>query len=179
MMARLLCVAGLLWVAAGAWAAGDAAPATLPQLSEPPKRITGKEASTGYLFAKPAVLRGTLGEEKIQANIRPKEDIMDGIEGDYFVFGTTQKIMVVGDLSRGVFVMEESHDGKKISGRWEGTRDGDTLRGTWTSVDDTVSKPFVLTVFVDKPNVRTVSVRRSKPATAVTTAPTPVPPAAQ
>ncbi len=172
MMARLLCLAGLL-LAAGTCAAVDAEPATVAPLQEPLKRSAKapKPIPTAYLFAKQVILRGTLGDEKIQVRLGPKEDIMEGIEGDYFVFGMPHKILLAGDLGRGILVMEESQDGRKVSGRWEGTQDGNTLSGTWTSMDDKVTKPFVLTVINDKPRVQRVGTPRPKPEA--------VPPAAQ
>jgi hypothetical protein len=165
MSARLIFLSALL-AAGTSWAAD----AVMPPPLEEPKRVSNLPVQ-GYLFAKPVVLRGTLGEQKIQAHIGPKEDITEGIEGDYFVFGGPNKILLAGDLNRGELVMEESIDGKKISGRWIGTREGNTLRGTWTSSDDSVSKPFVLTLVSDRAGLQKATAARSKvaaPATAAT-----------
>jgi hypothetical protein len=159
---RLIFAASML-AAATSWAAD----AVMPPPLETPKRVSNAPVP-GYLFAKPVVLRGTLGEQKIQAHIGPKEDITEGIEGDYFVFGGPSKILLAGDLNRGELVMEESVDGKKISGRWIGTRDGNTLRGNWTSSDDAVSKPFVLTVISDRAGLQRANAEQTKVAAPVT-----------
>jgi hypothetical protein len=163
MMRRVSYLTVLLLTLGNAWAA-DLAP-----LQEPPKQLA--KTAPGYLFAKPVVLRGMLGEQKIQANLRPKEDITDGIEGDYFVFGGSVKILLAGDLNRGIFIMEESQDGKDISGRWEGTQEGDSLRGTWQSADGSITKPFVLAVVKEKPVLQKASATRAKPALPAATAP--------
>jgi hypothetical protein len=159
MSARLILLAGLLMATGASWAADE-----MPPPLETPKRIAKAPAVSGYLFAKPVVLRGTLGDQKIQAHVRPKEDIMEGVEGDYFVFGGSKKILLAGDLNRGQLVMEESEDGRKISGRWIGTQEGNTLSGTWTSFDDAVSKPFILTVVSDRGGVQRVNAARPKAA---------------
>jgi hypothetical protein len=161
-------VIGSLLISASAWAAEPvpvpAVPATPPAAAiEPlkapprlraPRKIKSRDDAPTYLFARPVILRGTLGEQKIQAHLQPKEDIMEGFEGEYFVFGAPQKIRLAGDLGRGIFIMEESEDGRKISGRWQGTQEGNTLRGTWTSSDDAVTKPFVLTLVGPQPEIQ-------------------------
>jgi hypothetical protein len=93
-------------------------------------------------FSKPLVLRGTLGDSQIQVNLRPKADVGDGYEGDYFVFGTSPRILLAGDLDGEELVLEESENGTDISGQWEGKRSGDTISGTWQSVDGSMKKPF-------------------------------------
>jgi hypothetical protein len=97
-------------------------------------------------FARPVVLRGTLGDDQIQVNLRPKADIEDGYEGDYFLFGSSQKILLAGDLDGEDLILEESENGTDISGQWEGKVTGDTISGSWQSVDGSVKKPFKITV---------------------------------
>jgi hypothetical protein len=40
--------------------------------------------------------------------------------------------------------MEESVNGKDVSGQWEGHRQGQSITGTWSSADGAVIKPFAL-----------------------------------
>lgn len=144
MMARwagpLLAV--LLSGAGAALAAGsDAVSKPLPT----PAAATLPGAASG-LFNKPVLLRGTLGDAQIQANVRPKAEIDEGVEGEYFVFGGTQKILLAGELEGEAVFLEESVNGTDVSGQWDGKREGDTIEGTWLSADGSVSKPFLLKV---------------------------------
>jgi hypothetical protein len=109
-------------------------------------QTTPKPAAAAALFAGPVVLRGTLGNDRIQVNLRPKADIEDGYEGDYFVFGSSQKILLAGDVDGEDLILEESENGTDISGQWEGKVAGDTISGSWESVDGSVKKPFRITV---------------------------------
>jgi len=43
------------------------------------------------LFHKPVFFRGVVGDINVQVNIRPKADIDEGIEGEYFIFGNSHK----------------------------------------------------------------------------------------
>jgi hypothetical protein len=97
-------------------------------------------------FARQVVLRGTLGDDQVQVNLRPKADAEDGVEGDYFLFGSSQKILLAGDLGGEDFILEESENGTDISGQWEGKLSGDMISGEWQSVDGSVKKPFNLKV---------------------------------
>jgi len=101
------------------------------------------DASSG-LFARPVVLRGTLGEARIQMQLRPKADPAEGLEGDYIVFGRSGHILLAGETEADGLLMEESENGTDVSGQWEGRQDGASVRGTWQSADGSVSKPFVL-----------------------------------
>lgn len=105
-------------------------------------QTTPAPTATAPAFAKPFVLRGTLGDNQIQVNLRPKAEVGDGYEGDYFVFGTSPKILLAGDLDGEDLILEESENGTDISGQWEGKLSGDTISGTWQSVDGSVKKPF-------------------------------------
>ncbi|MDB5840064.1 MAG: hypothetical protein JWQ23_2016 [Herminiimonas sp.] len=100
--------------------------------------------SAASLFSEPVILRGTLGEATVQASVRPKAEIDEGIEGEYFIFGRTRAILLAGELEGDDVFLEESENGTDVSGQWEGRRDGDTIRGNWLSADGSVSKPFVL-----------------------------------
>lgn len=100
------------------------------------------DTSTKALFLKPAALRGTLGEDQIQVNLRTKAEFEDGIEGDYFLFGSSQKILLAGEIEGEEMFLEESVNGTDVSGQWEGKIAGDTITGEWQSADGKVSKPF-------------------------------------
>lgn len=91
------------------------------------------------------VLRGTLGEDNIQLTLKPKQD-EDGFEGEYFVFGQSARILLAGEIEQNELAMEESRNGKDVSGQWEGTLQRGLLSGTWSSFDGTVTKPFSLTL---------------------------------
>jgi hypothetical protein len=103
-------------------------------------------ATTSPLFLKPVFLRGTLGDQNVQVNVRPKEQIDEGLEGEYFVFGRSLKILLAGEMEGVTLFMEESENGTDISGQWDGKLNGDTLTGSWMSADGTVTKPFSLKV---------------------------------
>lgn len=105
---------------------------------------TTPKPAAAAAFSKPVVLRGTLGDDQIQVHLRPKADVEDGYEGDYFIFGSSLKVLLAGDLDGEDFVFEESENGKDISGQWEGKMTADTISGTWQSVDGSTSKPFTI-----------------------------------
>lgn len=98
------------------------------------------------IFLKPVLLRGTLGDVNVQVHIRPKEQIEEGIEGEYFIFGNSLKILLAGEIEGDILFMEESENGTNISGQWDGKLEGNTLAGTWMSADGTFTKPFSLQV---------------------------------
>jgi hypothetical protein len=98
------------------------------------------------LFAKPLTLRGTLGDAKIEMHLQLKPDPTEGIQGSYVVAGQSAKILLAGESENTDVIMEESVNGKDVSGEWAGTLVGDTFRGTWSTTDDAVTKPFVLMV---------------------------------
>ncbi|MGB7481338.1 MAG: hypothetical protein WA924_13515 [Burkholderiaceae bacterium] len=103
------------------------------------------------LFAAAPVFGGTLGEEKIQARLRQKDDMREGVEGGYFFFGQSQKILLAGEFDAdGAVFLEESRDGTTVSGQWDGKLDGDTFSGTWSSFDGSINKPFALKVIPQK-----------------------------
>jgi hypothetical protein len=100
------------------------------------------EISGKMLFVKPVALRGTLGSDQVQVNLRAKEEFEDGIEGDYFVFGSSQKVLLAGEIEGEDLFLEESANGTDVSGQWEGKMAGDVISGEWQSADGKVSKPF-------------------------------------
>lgn len=100
--------------------------------------------SAAGLFNRPVVFRGKLGDMPIQATVRPKEIAEEGLEGDYFFFGRSQKILLAGELEGESIFLEESENGTNISGQWEGKLQDGAIQGTWMSADGSVSKPFSL-----------------------------------
>lgn len=141
-MRRIAAIVSLL-LAAGAHAADVSTPVSTPapastplQSAEPPPQ----------LFSKPMVFRGTLGDKQVQLSIRPKNPADEGLEGEYFVFGSSQNVLLAGDGEGDALLLEESENGKDISGQWDGKLEGDTLSGNWTSADFSVTRPFVLKV---------------------------------
>jgi hypothetical protein len=113
-----------------------------PAHSQPASAPSG----TAQPDAKPVLLRGTLGDEQVQVTLRRRAGGDDGYEGEYFVFGQSQRILLAGDVDADDFVFEESENGIDISGQWEGKRTGDTMSGTWQSADGAVKKPFLIKV---------------------------------
>jgi hypothetical protein len=128
--------------ASGVHAAGDVTQTVAPQ--------TPLAIAPAPIFLKPVFLRGTLGELNIQINLRPKEVADEGLEGEYFVFGRSAKILLAGEAEGDSLFLEESENGTDISGQWDGKLDGDTLIGSWMSADGLVAKPFNLKVITLK-----------------------------
>jgi hypothetical protein len=105
------------------------------------------QAPTGKLLqAGPLFLRGTLGEDQVQASLRAKTDPDEGFEGDYFLFGHSQKVLLAGELEGADVFMEESVNGTDVSGQWNGKLDGNVINGTWQSADGLVTKPFTMKI---------------------------------
>ncbi|HYC41464.1 MAG TPA: hypothetical protein VEB70_00600 [Noviherbaspirillum sp.] len=100
------------------------------------------DASAKMQFVKPVALRGTLGSDTIQMNLRTKAEFDDGIEGDYFLFGSSQKVLLAGEIEGEDLFLEESVNGTDVSGQWEGKMAGDVISGEWQSADGKISKPF-------------------------------------
>jgi hypothetical protein len=156
--AGVLCAT--LLASASAAGNGTAAGAGLPTAGN----IASAPVAQG-MFSRPVVLTGTLGTQRIEANIRPKAEIDEGIEGEYFVFGQSRKILLAGELEGEDVFMEESENGTDVSGQWEGKRAGGEIRGTWSSPDGAVTKPFVLRASVAAPATgKKPSTRKSQAA---------------
>lgn len=114
------------------------------------------------VFQKPVALRGTVGDVQIQVNLRPKEEVDEGHEGEYFLFGNSHKILLAGEIEKdGILFMEESVNGTDISGQWDGKLEGDVLAGTWMSADGSITKPFSLKIIpqVQKSSQKQISSR--------------------
>lgn len=155
MKSTLLCMAAAATVFASDAFAADATTNTPTQVQgavtvETAPAAVAASVAPAPLFVKPVFLRGTVGETNIQVNIRPKENIDEGLEGEYFIFGHSPKILLAGEMEGNTLFMEESENGTDISGQWDGKLDGDTLTGTWMSADGLMTKPFSLKVISNK-----------------------------
>ncbi|MFC5474209.1 hypothetical protein [Paraherbaspirillum soli] len=106
----------------------------------------GIAATTVNLFVKPMTLSGTLGDARIEMHLQLKADPTEGIQGTYSFAGQTAKILLAGESENTDVLLEESINGKDVSGEWAGKLVGDTFSGTWSTTDDAVTKPFVLKV---------------------------------
>lgn len=104
------------------------------------------EATGKSLFMKPVALRGMLGDAQIQVTLRTKEPAEDGIEGEYFVFGSSHRVLLAGEVEGHEVFMEESENGTDVSGQWDGKLAGETLSGEWQSADGKIKKPFSLRI---------------------------------
>lgn len=111
-----------------------------------PPVVQKAQTAIAKLFIKPVVFRGTLGDVDVQMRLSVKEDFAEGLEGEYFRFGRSQKILLAGEMETDGFFIEESENGTDVSGQWEGKLDGDSIRGSWMSADGEMTKPFVLNV---------------------------------
>lgn len=132
-------------IALAAISSGVSAQVTAPAPAQAPG------ANVPALFHKPVFFRGVVGDINVQVNIRPKADIDEGIEGEYFIFGNSHKILLAGEIEGDQLFMEESENGTNISGQWDGKLEGDTLVGSWMSADGTITKPFTLKAVIQKP----------------------------
>ena len=106
------------------------------------ERFERQLRSAGYC-RQPVRLRGQIDGRDIQLSLQPKKN-EDGLEGRYFFFGGSPEILVAGEVDGDDLLMEESVNGKDVSGQWEGHRQGQSITGTWSSADGSISKPFAL-----------------------------------
>lgn len=106
----------------------------------------GQIASVKHRFVQGVSLRGTLGSSMVQIDLRTKEEFEDGIEGDYFLFGQSHTILLAGEIEGNELFLEESVNGKDVSGQWNGKMAGDTIVGEWQSADGMTHKPFSLRI---------------------------------
>lgn len=153
MQRRFSCVAFyvLLGVTGTALAANDVPiaenAANLPAAASMATAAPETPSDTETLFAHAPVFKGNLGDLKVQVSLRQKDDMREGLSGTYFVFGASQQILLAGEFDRdGTIFLEESENGRNVSGQWDGKLTDDTFSGTWSSFDGTVSKPFVLKI---------------------------------
>ena len=93
---------------------------------------------------KPGLYRGSLGDAKIEMRLSWQAGVDESLEGSYIVFGKPDTVLVVGEFEGAEFVLEESHNGRDVSGAWSGRLEGDRLSGTWSNEDGSVELPFDL-----------------------------------
>jgi hypothetical protein len=103
-------------------------------------------ASGKMLFASPVALRGTLGDARVQVKLRTKAEMEDGIEGEYFVFGQSQQVLLAGEVEGDDVFLEESENGSDVSGQWNGILADDIITGEWQSADGKLTRPFKLQI---------------------------------
>jgi len=143
--------------------AGAATQDAIPSLAmeQPQTAIAvpqGRPVSEKLLQAGPIFFRGTLGDDQIQANLRAKADIAEGFEGDYFLFGHSQKVLLAGEIDGDDVFMEESVNGTDVSGQWNGKLNEEVVSGTWQSADGLITKPFTMKIVRNTmPPTRSVS----------------------
>ena len=102
------------------------------------------------LFAQPLSFRGTLGEATIELHLQLKPDATEGLQGTYSTVGQSASVLLAGEYDGGEVIMEESINGKDVSGDWSGQFDGKMFSGTWSTTDDAITKPFRLIVKPEK-----------------------------
>lgn len=138
MIGRWLCVVLLAASVQPAFAATTGSP-----VGPAESGITAVASLRQQLMTRDAVLRGDIDGRNLQLNLKPKKN-EDGLEGKYFYFGDSIQVLVAGEVDGDDIVMEESINGKDVSGQWIGHREGRTITGTWSNADGSVSKPFSL-----------------------------------
>jgi hypothetical protein len=112
--------------------------------------IQALAANQVSIFSKPVVLRGNLGNDQVEMQLRPKLDEPDSVEGSYIVFNGKRnhgnKIVVAGEVSGTKVTMEESEDGVDVCGQWDGALHGTNFRGVWQSDDGKTKLDFNLEI---------------------------------
>ncbi|WP_354685838.1 hypothetical protein [Cupriavidus necator] len=94
-------------------------------------------------YAALPVYVGKVGDEPVRLRLGPKPDERDSVRGEYTGRGAGVRLLA-GEWEDGAFLMEESDDGTRVSGNWEGTIDASgAVRGTWTDAfNPAVVLPF-------------------------------------
>jgi hypothetical protein len=100
------------------------------------------------------VYRGTLGGKNVQAIIDVEAGAEQSLTGTYFVFGEGTTVLLAGEFENDDLYLEESRDGKNVSGVWNGKIRGEHLVGTWSEDGDKAEVPFDLTRVGAIPNSR-------------------------
>jgi len=97
-------------------------------------------------YASLPVYVGKLGNQPVRLRLGPKPDERDSVRGEYSVGRESGVRLLAGEYENGAFLMEESDDGNRVSGNWEGTIDaGGAVRGTWTDpLNPDVALPFFI-----------------------------------
>lgn len=121
-------------------------------------------------YASLPVYVGTVGEQPVRLRLGPKPDERDSVRGEYSGRGAGVRLLA-GEWEDGAFLMEESDDGTRVSGNWEGTIDASgAVRGTWT---DAFNPAIVLPFFIRPLGMLVIPPFDMTPNSGVTYAPPP------
>ncbi|CAG2144737.1 hypothetical protein D3C87_1074140 [compost metagenome] len=98
-------------------------------------------------YAKFPVYVGNVGDKQVRLRVGPKTDTRDSLQGEYASGdGKGGVRLLSGEWNEGAFLMEESDDGTRVSGNWEGRIDqSGAVSGTWT---DAFNPAIVLPFFI-------------------------------
>lgn len=97
-------------------------------------------------YAKLPVYVGNVGDKPVRLRVGPKTDTRDSLQGEYSTGDAKGVRLLSGEWDNGAFLMEESDDGTRVSGNWEGQIDQNgAVRGTWT---DAFNPAIVLPFFI-------------------------------
>ncbi|WP_432259930.1 hypothetical protein [Cupriavidus sp. TMH.W2] len=94
-------------------------------------------------YASLPVYVGKVGDQPVRLRLGPKPDERDSVRGEYSGRGAGVRLLA-GEWEGGAFLMEESDDGTRVSGNWEGSIDASgAVRGTWTDAfNPSIVLPF-------------------------------------
>ncbi|SOY44307.1 conserved hypothetical protein; putative exported protein [Cupriavidus taiwanensis] len=121
-------------------------------------------------YASLPVYVGKLGDQPVRLRLGPKPDERDSVRGEYSGRGAGVRLLA-GEWEDGAFLMEESDDGTRVSGNWEGTIDASgAVRGTWT---DAFNPAIVLPFFIRPLGMLVIPPFDMTPNSGVTYAPPP------
>ncbi|QET01409.1 hypothetical protein FOB72_04720 [Cupriavidus pauculus] len=97
-------------------------------------------------YAKLPVYVGKVGDKSVRLRIGPKSDTRDSLQGEYSTGDSKDVRLLSGEWDNGSFLMEESDDGTRVSGNWEGQIDDrGAVRGTWTDAfNPAIVLPFMI-----------------------------------
>lgn len=113
--------------------------------AQQPENVSGNP-----VFSRPLELRGYLGDVPVLMYLRPKTEDVDSVEGHYRVQPhkaqhlSGKPVLLAGEVSGNRLSMEESDDGKEVSGQWDGELQDGVIRGVWLSADERVQRHFEL-----------------------------------
>ncbi|UDM49203.1 hypothetical protein [Cupriavidus sp. MP-37] len=121
-------------------------------------------------YASLPVYVGKVGDQPVRLRLGPKPDERDSVRGEYSGRGAGVRLLA-GEWEDGAFLMEESDDGTRVSGNWEGTIDASgAVRGTWT---DAFNPAIVLPFFIRPLGMLVIPPFDMTPNSGVTYAPPP------
>ncbi|MGY2489333.1 hypothetical protein [Cupriavidus sp. CP313] len=121
-------------------------------------------------YASLPVYVGKVGDQPVRLRLGPKPDERDSVRGEYAGRGAGVRLLA-GEWEGGAFLMEESDDGTRVSGNWEGSIDASgAVRGSWT---DAFNPAIVLPFFIRPLGVLVIPPFDMRPNSGVTYAPPP------